>query len=371
LNEQTPADRIATCRAYEAEVERRAAEQGRDLDYEAEQDLKTYGIVPVSSIAEEPTTWLWEGFFPWGELSIVEGDPDTGKTLALLNVAAAVTRGTALPPASGRAPAQNVLYLTSEDSVAKTIRPRLDAAGADLDRVFVQQVGAAELLLPGAVARVENIVRAVRARVVMLDPLNAYLDASKVNVNREQDVRQALRPVRDLAERRNLVVAGLRHLNKATDKPSLYRGGGSIGLAAVARSVVLVAKHPEDATLRVMLSQKCNIIGEEKKRPQGFRIGTDPKGRPKCEWLAGSVEIDAEQLLGPKRPGPAPAEREKAERFLRDFLADGEKAREVVVAAAEATDIDERMLDRAATHIGVTRRPEGKRRFWSLPGRQA
>lgn len=334
--------------------------------------LESYGIVPASTIIEAATSWLWEGFFPWGELSFIEGDPDVGKTTLLLSIVAAGTTGTPLP--FGKVNPRNAvpaIFLTSEDSNAKTIVPRLKAAGANLDLVYLQKHEGAELLLPGAVGTLGAIVEATGARIVALDPLNAYLDASKVNINREQEVRRALRPLRDLAEKKNLAIIGQRHLNKKTDTPSLYRGTGSIGLAAVARSVVLVAKHPEDHGLRVVISQKCNLIEEAKKIPGAFRIRQDGGGRPRIEWVADAPEIDVDELLGPRKPGPKPDVIEKARRYLHDHLPIGtKKRRDDILHSAAKVGFNEKAMERAFADLKGLSEPDpenGKKRLWSLP----
>ncbi len=365
--EKTPAERSAAFRAFAAEAERRAPAEGRDLDHEANVTTAAYGIVPASTIAEARTTWLWEGFFPWGELSMMEGNPDVGKTTVLLNIVAAVTTGTVLP--FGRAGAKNpspALYFCAEDSIAKTVVGRLKAANANLDLVYVQKARSAELLLPGAVDNLRGIVQATGARIVVLDPTNSFLDANDVNINSEQDVRRALRPLRDLAEEENVAIVGNRHLNKNTDRPALYRGGGSIGVAAVARSVVLVAKHPDDPGIRVLISQKCNLIEEAKKVPAAFRIAQDGHGRPRLEWLAEAPDIDADELLAPKRPGPKPDTLEKAKAYVRDHLANGPKLRRDVIEAGQHVNLNEKAIQRAANALGVRSEARGRERLWSL-----
>lgn len=329
---------------------------------------KHYGIVPASSIAEEDVTWLWEGYLPDGALVLIEGDPDTGKTLLALNVAAAVAAGRSLPtgPADA-AKGRNVLYLTSEDSLSKTIVKRLRAADANLDRVMVQNQDGAELLLPDCLEHLRYLIRECQARVVVMDALNDYLDASKVKVNNEQEVRAALKPLRRLAEEENVTIIGLRHLNKATDKPAMYRGGGSIALAAVARSVLLVARHPEDKDLRVVVSQKCNLIEDDKRRPLGFRIARDENGRPRMEWVRGEIHINAEELLSSRRPGPQPRTLERAKAYLQDHLQQGPKLRRDVVDMAAKVGLGERAIERAARKLDVRSEPLGKERMWSLP----
>jgi hypothetical protein len=330
---------------------------------------KEYGIVSASAIEEKPTSWLpgWEGFFPLGEFSIIEGDPDVGKTLLLLTIIAVVTKA-----------GYHVIYLTAEDSLAKTIIPRLKAAGANLDRVHVQRVDARLLLLPDAVDDLSKLIEETGAKLLVLDPFNAYLDASKVHVNREQEVRQALRPLRDLAEEKDIVIIGLRHLTKDTDRPSLYRGGGSIGLAAVARSVVLVAKHPEDPELRVITSQKCNLCSDEKKVPRAFHIGQDEAGRPRLEWeddaplASDGSPVTPDYLLDRKKPGPEPVQIDKAEQYIADHLANGPKPREDVIEAAKHLPISGATMDRAARRMKREGRlvsepvPNSQQRMWKL-----
>ncbi len=363
----TPAERTATFREYSAEAERRALAEGRDLRHEAEQAAQLYGIVRASTVVEEPTEWEWEGYLVRGAVNLVEGNPETGKTLFILTAAANISAGRPLP--HGRADskrARRVLYLTGEDSIAKTVVGRLKAAGANLDNILVQKERGADLVLAGSgIDGLRAIVHGEDISAIVLDPLNAYLDG--VDINKEMEVRSALRPIRDFAEDENVTLVGLRHLNKATDKPALYRGGGSIALTAVARSTLLVARHPEDAALRVLLSQKCNLIEEEKRPPRGFRIVKDDAGRPRIEWMAEDIAIDADELLGPKKPGPKPETLETAKRYLGELLANGEKRRRDVFESADKVNLSETAMERAARALNVVSRPDGKERLWSLP----
>jgi len=359
----TPAERAEALRLAVA------VNNKRDLQQEARQCVKHYGIVPASIIREERVLWLWEGYVPRGAFTILEGDPEAGKTTVALSIAATVSvdgpfpAGRTDPDPESRAA---VLYLTAEDSLSQTIVGRLKAAGADLTRILVQRPKGAELILPKALKHLKAIVLEEGVNVLVLDPLNAYLDASSINVNSEQDVRRALRPVRDLAEELHLVVLGVRHFNKATDKPAMYRGAGSIALTAVARSVLLVARHPEDRGLRILLSQKCNLIEDEKRLPRGFRIGKDSEGRPRVEWLAEEIDIDAEQLLAPRKPGPKPDTLEKAKGYLKDHLQHGPKLRRDLLVAGEKLGLNEKALERAARALRIRSTAQGREREWSL-----
>jgi hypothetical protein len=355
--------------SFETELERFAERKAiRDADGlgEGAKLLAAYGIVPASTIAEEVAEWDWTGYLLRGALNLVEGNPEVGKTLLVLSVVASLSAGRPIPhgPANPRH-RRRVLYLTAEDSISKTIVGRLRAAGANLDHVLVQKERGADLYFAGGdVEELRQIVRGEEISAIALDPLNAYLNG--IDVNKEQEVRSALRPMRDFAEDENTSIIGLRHLNKATDKPALYRGGGSIALAAVARSVLLVARHPDEHGLRVLLSQKCNLIEEEKRPPLGFRIVKDDQGRPRIEWLADSIDIDAETLLAPQKPGPKPDTLEKAKGYLQDHLRAGPKPRGVLLESGAKVGLSERSLERAAKALGVQSEPQGRERVWSL-----
>jgi hypothetical protein len=352
---------VATAGAVLAEV-REVAQAAITRDM-----LRQYGIVAASTIVEEPTEWEWEGYLVRGALNLIEGNPETGKTLFVLTALANISSGRPLPfgPADPKRQ-RRVLFLTAEDSVAKTVIGRLKAAGANLENVLVQKERASDLVFAGAgIDDLREIVRGARIGMIVLDPLNAYLDG--VDINKEMEVRAALRPMRDFAEDENVTLVGLRHLNKATDKPALYRGGGSIALTAVARSTLLVAKHPDDPDLRVVISQKCNLIESAKRPPRGFRIEKDGAGRPRIEWLPESIDVDADELLGPKKPGPKADMLEKAKQYMRDHLADGPKPRVLVVDGARKVGLSDATVGRAARELGLDSTPDGKQRLWSLP----
>jgi hypothetical protein len=265
-----------------------------------------------------------------------------------------------------------VLFLTAEDSIAKTIVPRLIGCGADLDNILSQEQSGDALLLPGCLGDLRAAIRQYGIKVVVFDALNNYLDASKVNVNREQQVRQALKPVRDLAAEENVTIIGLRLLNKKTDTSALPRGAGSIALAAVARSVLLVARHPEDESLRIVVPQKSNLVADARKAPVGFRIieGGAPingKVRARLAWDRNVQAIGADELLAPTRPGPRAVVAKDAERFLVQFLESSPRSRAEIMDAAGRAGLNERAVERAAQTLSIVSDPDGRERLWRLP----
>src|SRR5262249_26278743 len=128
-------------------------------------------------------------------------------------------------------------------------------------------------------------VERMRALLVIVDPLTAYLGAD-VNSHRDQDVRRALFPLAKLAEATGAAVLVVRHLNKSTAANPLYRGGGSIGIIGAARSGLLVARDPDNADRRVLASSKCNLA---KLPPSlGFALEPAPNGALRLGWTGAS-----------------------------------------------------------------------------------
>jgi RecA-family ATPase len=223
-------------------------------------------VVALADVAPAAVRWLWRGRVPLGKLTVLDGDPGVGKSTLLLDLAARVSRGTALPDCERsdlEGPA-TVVLLTSEDGLADTVRPRLAAAGADLGRV-VAMTGVRdgqEVVLPREWPEVARVVARARARLLVVDPLMAYLERG-VNAYRDQDARRALAPLALLADKVGVAIVVVRHLTKSGGANALYRGGGSIGIIGTARSGLLAAADPEDPAgeRRVLAVTKGNLAG--------------------------------------------------------------------------------------------------------------
>ena len=152
----------------------------------------------MSEINAEEVQWLWYPYIPLGKLTILQGDPGEGKTSFILAAIAALTRGDPLPECEQAAEPMNVIYQTAEDGLADTIKPRLESAGADCTRVLVIDEGKRELTLCDA--RLEEAIRRTAAKLIVLDPLQAYL-GSDVDMHRANEVRPVLKRLSLVAER--------------------------------------------------------------------------------------------------------------------------------------------------------------------------
>ena len=199
---------------------------------------KELKIISLSEIKTEEVKWLWYPYIPFGKVTIVQGDPGEGKTTFVLSVIAALTRGEALPECETGLPQMNVIYQTAEDGLADTIKPRLEAVGADCSRV--QTIDDSKSMLTLTDQRLEEAIYSTDAGLLVLDPLQAYL-GSGVDMHRANEIRPIMKKLSAVAERTGCAVVLIGHMNKASGMKSGYRGLGSIDFTAAARSMVLEA----------------------------------------------------------------------------------------------------------------------------------
>jgi RecA-family ATPase/5S rRNA maturation endonuclease (ribonuclease M5) len=339
------------------------------------------GVVRMSDVEAERVSWLWEGRIPRGKLTILEGDPKLGKSTVALDLAARVSRGRTMPDGSPGVDVGGVVLLTAEDGLGDTVRPRLEAHGADCTRIVAfqdvpdysddgERIGARLPEIPTDVAKLEEIVVEERAALVVIDVLNAYL-GGQVNNYRDQDVRRALTPLSKMAERTGAAVVVLRHLNKSRGGKALYAGQGSIGIAGASRSVLLVAQDPDDESelRRILAVTACNVA--EPSPALAFRLSSDrDRGCAVVKW-EGVTAHRADELVEHQDPEERLA-RDDACDFLEAFLVNGERESREVKKEAQTTGIKPRTLQRAREKLGVVVRPTAevpRRTLWSLPSR--
>jgi hypothetical protein len=332
-------------------------------------------VARLSDVAPEAVEWLWRDRLPRGKLSLLDGDPGLGKSTLLFDLAARVSRGEALPGDDAtRAPA-GVVILSAEDGLADTIRPRLDAAGADLSRIvaltgIAEGPDRAERLpqFPGDIQALEATLREVGAALVLIDPLMAYLGGD-VDSHKDQDVRRALGALARVAESTRAAVVIVRHLNKARGGSALYRGSGSIGIVGAARSALLVARDPDakDAEeLRVLAPIKSNL-GPPAPSLR-FRVVGAPNGAARIEWHGASPHRADDLVAEPTSAEERDAVSEATD-TLREILKDGPVRSDEVKRQAKSAGVAERTLWRAKGRLRVVATPTGRYALWSLPAR--
>jgi hypothetical protein len=219
-------------------------------------------LINLNDVTPQSAEWIWPARVAVGKTTMLCGDPGLGKSWITLDIAARVSTGRPWPDGSPSGEPANVLLLSAEDGLSDTIRPRLDALRADVRRVrALEIVVSADRTERGVqlsdVEALEAAVTAANARVVIIDPLGAYL--GDTDSHRDADVRARLAPITRLAERKRFALVAVMHLGKSTQRAAVYRPGGSIAFTASARVVLAVAQHPDRDDRRVLLTIKNNL----------------------------------------------------------------------------------------------------------------
>lgn len=268
----------------------------------------------------------------------------------------------------------SVIILANEDDAARTIRPRLDAAGADTRKVYIVEGVVRDGQRPD-LFQLDTDVADLRARaqeigdvrLIIIDPPSAYLGA-KVDAHKESDVRRVLAPLSQLAQETGALVLLVVHLNKRSDGGAQQRFGGSTAWIAAPRAAFLVAEE-ESTRRRYMLPVKNNLGNDR----LGFEYRVVetlldyPSGlikAPYIEWL-GTSDRSASELLNSPKP-KAPSAVDEAKDFLRKQLADGAQPVVVIQAAAEGAGISSASLNRAKAQLGIKPVKSGSSWTWKL-----
>ncbi|MGH9532199.1 MAG: AAA family ATPase [Terriglobales bacterium] len=325
--------------------------------------------VRASEIQVRTVEWLWRGRIALGKITMLDGDPGLGKSAVSLDVEARITTGSPLPDGSP-APSGGIVVLSAEDGAADTICPRLIAASANLERVLIiNEVpcidGVRPPLIPADIHYLESAIGKVGAKLLVIDPLVAFL-SPQVNSWRDQDIRTALTPLAAMAERTAVAVLAIRHLSKAPHSNTLYRGGGSIGIIAAARSGLVIAPDPDDSALRVLASTKSNLGPP----PRALRYRVESLGNAlRVVWKGESAHSAAS--LFAQAGNEERRELGEATEFLRSLLARGRVPAQEALRGAQHVGISRRTLQRAKSVLGVQTVREGFGRdghwLWRLP----
>lgn len=188
-------------------------------------------MIRMSEVQSQEIEWLWYPFIPYGKLTIIQGDPGDGKTTMVLNLAAKLSKGEALDENMKVTEPVNVIYQTAEDGLADTVKPRLELAGADCERIIV--IDESDKSLSMVDERLEEAIMRTGARLLILDPIQAYLGGG-MDMNRANEARDMTKKLGALAEKTKCAIILIGHMNKASGNKTAYRGMGSIDFFAVA-----------------------------------------------------------------------------------------------------------------------------------------
>ena len=303
---------------------------------------ETVKIIRMSDVELTPVEWLWKPYLPFGKLSVLQGNPGEGKTYFAMHLAAACTNGKLLPNMERMEPF-NVIYQTAEDGLGDTVKPRLIEADADLERVLV--IDDRDIPLTLADERIARAIRENNAKLVIIDPVQAFLGAD-VDMNRANEVRPIFRSLGDIAQATGCAIVLIGHLNKAAGTQSTYRGLGSIDITAAVRSLLFIGKLKDNPTTRVLIHEKSSLA------PPGqslaFSLG-DEKG---FEWI-GAYDITADELLAGTDTAKTESKTAQAEMLILELLANGKKMPSAELEkAVNDRGISSRTMRTAKSRIG-------------------
>lgn len=302
-------------------------------------------LIHMEDVVSKEVEWLWYPYIPYGKITIIEGDPGEGKTTLVLKLAAALSRGLPLPCDDDKEYEPiHIIYQTAEDGIEDTIKPRLEKAGADCSMIRVIDETDKELSMTDD--RLEQAIIETGARLIILDPIQAYIGAT-VDMHRANEIRPVLKHLGIIAEKHNCAIILIGHMNKASGSKSTYRGLGSIDIQATARSVLLVARLRDKPNIRIMAHDKSSLA------PAGDAIGfemTEDNGMV----CIGPYDITIDELLS----GNEGREKKKldiAENFIKEYFGSNKviPSNEIMMEAAKRS-IKRNTLLSAKKKLGIT-----------------
>ena len=331
-------------------------------------------LVKASEVRAQTVDWLWSNRIPRGEITLLEGDPGVGKSMLTAALAAAVTSGRPLPGDEPTDPGMCVMA-SLEDHHGVVIKPRLEAAGADLGLTLFPDMHDVHqwvrpLRLPEDLGRIDEMIQMTQARLLIIDPLMAVLGRD-INSDRDQDVREALGPLAEIARPVGTAVVIVRHLNKAVGKSAIYRGGGSIGIGGLARSALMLSRHPHERE-RIILTQTKSNLGARAKAIVMSIAGDDGVGRVIFEGEEDMTSDDvlSEQSKASSRFNARGTKRSTMKAWLEEVLAGGPLAGKEIQALATAEGFPLTSLRKARQELGIVTTKLGSGRGsewqWSL-----
>jgi putative DNA primase/helicase len=308
----------------------------------------------MSEVNAEKVEWLWDGRVAFGKLNLLVGFPDLGKSMVMIDLISRVTVGGTPPDGDRPMPSSRAIILSAEDGGADTIKPRLEAHGADCSRVY-QVMGmpdgegaTREFSFKRDLASMERLIVEKDARLIVFDPLSAYI-GTNVNTWSDSEMRGLLIPLAAMAERLRVAVVGIMHFTKAADRLAIHRVPGSVAMAAAPRVILAVVADPESEERRFLVPVKNNL--GPKASTLAFSVT-----RGAVAWEPGPVAgVNVNVILAAK-PGEPPAV-VKAKEFLEEALADVPAGQWVpskpIDERAKAAGISEATLSRAKAKLGI------------------
>lgn len=312
-------------------------------------------ITRLSEVQSTDVEWLWYPYISFGKLTIIQGDPGSGKTMLVLYLAGLLSTGSPLPTEEKNVKHEpiTVIYQTSEDGYEDTIKPRLEKfENVDFNNiVFIKEDHCSLTMLD---ERIEQAIIQENAKLLVLDPIQAYIGQT-VDMNRANEMRPLLKNLMTIAQKHQVAIVLVGHMNKGKGSKSSYRNLGSIDIPAAARSVLICGELKNENGIRAVVQDKSSLA--QRGKPFAFKF--DDEG---FKWI-GEYEIDVDELLdGFKKL----TDKDRAKDFLQETLANFPVKASEMYEKGKNLNFSKRTLDQAKAELKVQSFKEGKSWYWKL-----
>ncbi|MEX1231284.1 MAG: AAA family ATPase [Planctomycetaceae bacterium] len=329
-------------------------------------------VQSFADIEPRAVSWLWPGRIAAGRISLLVGQPGIGKSFVTCDIASRVSTGTPWPDGS-QCFKGSVLFITCEDDPHDTIRPRLDAHGADVSNVHVlrgvrhEHEGGEVRETMFTLADVQTLEMALEkitdCKLVIIDPIGSYIGGS-TDSYKDSAVRAVLAPVARVAEQFGPAVLVVAHRRKSAGGSADDSALGSKAFVGLARSVWHLNRDADNRHRRLLLPGKNNLSAEVS--GLAFSIGGEPAS---VSWEREPIEMSADDAMQMEVGDGGQSDVKDAVAWLNAILADGPIRVPEVKRRAREDGIDDKALQHAKKRLNVTHGPEtfGGPWVWKLP----
>lgn len=244
-------------------------------------------IIKYGDLEEKEIDWLWFPYIAKGKITLLQGDPGCGKTFISTSMASIITTGGKFPFTEQNCEIGNVILQNNEDGKEDTLLPRLKLQGADCNRVYCINEEEQYLTVQDY-DRIERVFKELRPTLLIIDPIQSFI--GDVNINVATEVRTALTPLKNLANKYNCAVIIVMHMKKDTNTKAIYRGMGSVDFLGIARSVLMATKSPDDDNEKLLF----HIKGNNAKLGSALIYQVTDKG---LEWLNTRDDLEIDSIM--------------------------------------------------------------------------
>jgi len=330
----------------------------------------------IADVEITSVDWLWKGRFAKGKVSIIAGHPGLGKSQITISIAAIVSLGEIYPLGDESCQQGGTIFLSAEDDASDTIRPRLEAAGANLNYIYILDAirepnkstdRSFEISrdLDSLGNMIESLNKSGKAiSLIFIDPISAYL--GDVNSHNNAEVRHIMKILGNFALKYHVSIIGISHLNKNDQSESITRVSGSMAFIAAARTAFMVVKDIEDRKKVLFLPIKNNLYCD--KSGLSFRIesyllecGIETS---RVMWNNEVVSINIDDVMLGLQENSNKSALDDAKDFLLTLLANGPIPSSQIPIEVKEAGLAMVTVRRAKDELKIQIKKEGMNKGW-------